>query len=130
MEPIHLITSRVIQKEFSFLQDEFNFSHFKCYQTRDEYYVSCLKNEIEFSTYIPIFSQYCPSISILYKHKKGNSKRFDVEKLNYSSDYNSIGGGTGIINIENYIKKCANILKENSRILLGNCEGFLEYSET
>ncbi|WP_299526459.1 hypothetical protein [Winogradskyella sp.] len=128
MESFHLFVEVKIKENFSFLKQKHDFSAFTNYQIKDEYYINCRKDNIEFSVYIPMYSRCCPSISIIYhtNTKSNNFKRYDVENLTTKS---SIRKGIGSVNIENYIIKCANILKENEQILYGKNEGYIEYNE-
>lgn len=125
-----MIEIEVLQK-FSFLQNQYDYPPFKTKIWKDEYYINSRKANIEFSVYIQMESDACPSISIINHSEEvefDNSitltNSYDIEKLEANNTIISSMPKAGNESVKQYIAECANILKRHPEVLLGNVSQF------
>ena len=129
LEPTWKLSKKLILENFAFLQSEFDFPKFKKKWFRDEYYITTKKNEIEFSCLIFQISWNSPEIAIINHSEpiefkaKIPTNYYRIDKLDESDQLKKIAEN-GIEYIEEYVKKCAELLKENPNILNGITSDF------
>ncbi|MFT6126633.1 hypothetical protein ABXT64_10315 [Candidatus Marifrigoribacter sp. Uisw_064] len=129
LEPTWKLSKKLILENFAFLQSEFDFPKFKKKWFRDEYYITTKKNEIEFSCLIFQISWNSPEIAIINHSEPIEFKAeiptnyYRIDKLDESDQLKKIAEN-GIEYIEEYVKKCAELLKENPNILNGITSDF------
>ncbi len=103
-------------KNFAFLQKELGFPPFETKQWRDEYYIQTQNENIEFSVYIQMESDYCPAIRIINHSEKVEfdetitpTNLYDIEELEPTNIILNSIGRRGEDAIVTYINECANI---------------------
>ena len=130
IKPTWKISEKLILENFAFLQSEFGFPKFNKKWIKDEYYISTQKDSIEFNSLIFKLSSDSPEIRIT-NHKQEtefnqdltHTNHYNIENLDKTGELKTITKN-GVENIEIYVKKCADLLKENPKILneIKNCK--------
>jgi hypothetical protein len=117
--------------QFSFLQGEFYFPPFETSFWRDECYIKTRKANIEFSVYIQMESDACPSISLInhseevkFDNTLSPTNSYEVENLEKKNAIISSMPKYGESSIKLYIAECANILKRHPQVLSGDISLF------
>ena len=125
LEPTWKLSKKLILENFAFLQSEFDFPKFKNNRIRDEYYITTQKGEIEFNCLIFQFSWSSPEIGITNHSEQTEfnadsmpTNYYRIDKLDKTGELKKIAE-KGNDFIETYVKKCAELLKENPKILNG-----------
>lgn len=124
------LSRRSILVNFAFLQSEFQFPKFKKEWIKDEYYITTQKNGIEFSALIFQLSSNSPVFSIVnhneltvFQEESFPTNYYQIDNLDQTGEEKKMAN-SGIDHIEPYIKKCAELLKENPTILNGITSDF------
>ena len=125
LKPTWEISKKLILENFDFLQSEFGFSKFKNKWIKDEYYITALKDNIEFECLIFKFSSSYPEIGITNYSEKIEFRGelmpknfYHINKLDKTGELKKIGD-KGNQYVSEYIEKCALFLRGNSNILNG-----------
>ncbi|MFD1062043.1 hypothetical protein ACFQ1Q_02195 [Winogradskyella litorisediminis] len=125
LKPTWKISKKLILENFAFLQSEFDFPKFKKKWIKDEYYITTQKGGIEFNCLIFQFSWSSPEIGITNHSEPAEfnidrmpTNYYRIDKLDKTGKLKKIAE-KGNEFIEIYIKKCAELLKENPKILNG-----------
>ena len=130
LKPTWKISKKLILENFAFLQSEFDFPKFKKKWIKDEYYITTQKDGIEFSSLIFQLSWDSPEIGIV-NHNEPTEFKSELTPTNYYRIDNldktgklKVMAKNGIDYIESYVKSCADLLKENPKILSGITSDF------
>ncbi|MAZ26467.1 MAG: hypothetical protein CL868_05230 [Cytophagaceae bacterium] len=125
LKPTFKISEKEILTNFSFLQSDFGFPKFKKKWTKDEYYITTQKADIEFSTTIFKFDSSAPIIGIT-NHSEPIVFNHEIYPTNFYWIHNlDETGGLKMITengrdfVEIYISECAKLLKAKPKILNG-----------
>lgn len=113
-----------ILEKFAFLQNRFEFPAFETKQWKDEYYISSRKNHIEFSVYIQMESDCCPSIKVIKHYELSSPTQnqrtvFYLDEIEKDNPILKSIGSRGEENLSKFISECAKILKRNPELLKG-----------
>ena len=130
LKPTWKLSKKFILENFEFLQSEFDFPKFKKKWIKDEYYITTQKGGIEFNCLIFQFSWNSPEIGITNHSEPTEfiaelmpTNYYRIDKLDETGELKKMAGN-GNEYIEKYVKKCAELLKENPNILNGITSDF------